>query len=172
MPNWCMTVWTITGKKDDIDAIEEMKFDFEKILPMPAILKQTEGKNSQEIHDENIRQTGCQDWYDWCVANWGTKWTAGTAGSGDGPTIDRDDDETLVSRMSTAWAPPIGIIRKLAEDYPSTRFRIYCEGEGMEFVGLMEFFGGEMVKNTVHEPSKGEVDEWMARNGIDTSLYE
>ena len=79
-------------------------FDFQKVIPM----------------DEK------EDWYDWRVKNWGTKW-AGYDGR-----FNCDDFSSFT--FDTAWAPPLPIIKKLAELTGETFILEYIE-EGMFFCG-------------------------------------
>ncbi|MBM3913551.1 MAG: hypothetical protein FJ351_03785 [Sphingomonadales bacterium] len=54
---------------------------------------------------ENLRKYGHKDWYDWCCANWGTKWNAS----------DTHWNDNSVSFL-TAWAPPDPVIQKMADE--------------------------------------------------------
>ena len=66
---------------------------------------------------------GHDNWYDWCVANWGTKWDASQVSINaysNGITICYD----------TAWSPPEGVIHALAEKYPTLTFRNHYAIEG------------------------------------------
>jgi len=94
----------ITLKGDDIIGCHEYDFDFNKIIPEPK-------------EDD--------DWYGWRVENWGTKWE-GYYGRFNG-------DQTEFS-FSTAWSPPLPVIKKLAEITGQTFILGYIE-EGMFFCG-------------------------------------
>jgi len=83
----------------------EYDFDFNKIIPEP--------------------KTDGEEWYDWRVQNWGTKWT--------GYDGRFNDDQTAFS-FCTAWSPPLPIIKKLAEITGQTLVLGYIE-EGMFFCG-------------------------------------
>ena len=61
MPNYVRNVLILDADISEINKLldyikGEIKFDFNKVLPMP------EGKDI--------------DWYNWCIKNWGTKWNA------------------------------------------------------------------------------------------------
>ena len=96
MPNWCLNTLTIVGDEKVIDEIcdllqsktEESPFTFENLLPRP-----------EDIGD---------DWYAWSVANWGTKWDVSDA------SIHQNNND-VVYRFSTAWAPPEAFIETLSE---------------------------------------------------------
>lgn len=64
--------------------------------------------------------TGYLNWYDWSVANWGTKWDAYEL------KVLKDTPDQLKFRFQTAWAPPIPVLNKLMEMYPDLNFK--CRG--------------------------------------------
>lgn len=86
-------------------------------------------KNLEELGNayiSNIINYGFPDWYEWCNANWGTKWEADhIAGS--------PEEGYLV--FDTAWNPPIGIVAKLFEIFPEEDIDWYYEEPGMDFAG-------------------------------------
>ena len=54
-----------------------------------------------------------KDWYEWNIANWGTKWDIGSDNGevhGLNPTI--VDNEATMS-FDSAWSPPIGLYKEL-----------------------------------------------------------
>jgi len=117
MPNHCRNHLMIESEKDILNVLNpylkcmgdnEYEFDFQKIIPM----------------DEKLLEGG-NEWYNWRVENWGTKWN-GYDGS-------FTDDFTIFS-FDTAWAPPLPIIKKLAEITGETFILEYIE-EGMGFCG-------------------------------------
>ena len=85
MPNNTTNVLTLKGRKDEIlgclSAImrdpkdgEKSNYegmgtiDFEKIIPMPKnIYRGSLGPDERQKYGNN-------NWYDWSVAHWGTKW--------------------------------------------------------------------------------------------------
>jgi hypothetical protein len=83
------------------------------------------------------RQTGFYDWYDWSIANWGTKWNSYHF------SIDNDDvgDDKLSFRFDTAWGFPSPIFEKLAGMFPVLRFECVCFDEGWLFAGHGAFNG-------------------------------
>lgn len=93
-------------------------------------------KNAYQLGKQavnNLIKYGYTDWYDWCIANWGTKWNAY-----DFYRYDFDFE------FNTAWSAPHPVIEKLAKKFPKCRFihkwadedignncgeREYCDGE-------------------------------------------
>lgn len=116
---------------------------------MEQAFDETESKRKKMYEDgktyvENLENYGYASWYDWCIANWDTKWNA----------YDNETEGTDCIKFSTAWANPEPVIRKLAEMYPgikiehwwadedtgnNTGYRIFENGkEAEESVGYYE----------------------------------
>jgi hypothetical protein len=86
MPNWCINNIEISGPAKEIARFKQTCirpdnendgkpcFDFNSIIPMPAILEGTIVPGEVDI--EAFKQTGSPNWYDWANKNWGTKWNA------------------------------------------------------------------------------------------------
>ena len=113
MPNWCSCRATITGPSPVIDEIR-------------AILEDPEGNLlNWMVPQPNFE--GDQDWYDWNINNWGTKWEASVY------DFDRIDDYTIKINFDTAWGPCTTLYEYLeSEGYNIEGF--YNE-EGMAFAG-------------------------------------
>jgi len=77
---------------------------------------------------ENIEKYGSATWYDWKIANWGTRWGAYNV------HISQCADIIEVS-YNTAWSPATPIFEKLSEMYPNLTFEQYVLDEGMGFGG-------------------------------------
>lgn len=80
--------------------------------------------NAQEYLDmgkryvDNYKKYGAVTWYEWCNANWGTKWNASDC------DIYEEDGELNIS-FNTAWSEPEGIIDyfvvEVSPKYPDDR---------------------------------------------------
>ena len=67
-----------------------------------------------KVYEINIQEYGYPTWYEWCIANWGTKWNASeTYWNGDN-----------IVTFETAWACPIPILEKISEMYPDISFEV------------------------------------------------
>lgn len=199
MPNWCENDRYIYGARrgEIADAIQgsEGVIDFEKIVPMPAELKETtKGSVSSEaeillgwstgsnmldwawVKDAGVttieelkaylvkrtpelpaiaekmralrEQTGYSDWYEWSVANWGTKWNV--AG---GDHVDRGSRIRLT--FSTAWSPPKPIVMALSEKYPTSKFSLRFYECGMGFKGHYAVKGGRVLADAWDNAYRG-----------------
>jgi hypothetical protein len=137
MPNWCENRVTMKFEdkaeyaefvdrliqKENLDEFEDENKMFETFVPTPEGLS--------------------DDWYEWRVENWGTKWN---------PTIFsmsmEDELKTIVMSMDTAWSPPIGFFSKLTELFPSLSIVLHYVEEAMAFMGTAWISNGDVTENS------------------------
>jgi len=156
MPNWTNCTLTVSGPCKAIDDFmsrikskekdengKEPVFSIESVYPIPKKLQDGDG------------------WYDWCVANWSTKWDVNSPELVE-LTSSTHTCKVLYSFMS-AWAPPTNAIKKISEIFPWLKFKlVYYEG-GMAFAGKDVFKAGENIKSNSLEGSG--ISGWYRRNG-------
>ena len=97
MPNWCLNKLTISHE------------DRSKVMEFVHAYK--EGK----VCEHYLPRPQDQDWYEWNISNWGTKWDIGSDNNeihGLHPTV--VDNEASMS-FDSAWSPPVGLYQKLVE---------------------------------------------------------
>jgi hypothetical protein len=145
MPNWCDNHITITGDPVRISNLwSSMKNEKGETCLMGAC-------PVPEEHEEN--------WYEWCVENWGTKWPM------DISTVDKDDTEIAVSGV-TAWAPPLELLM-----FISNNWEVQCEirfsEPGMDFAGVavlshgtMSLSEGSIAEHMSPDVSDDDFDVW------------
>lgn len=71
----------------------------------------------------NIAKYGYTNWYDWCLANWGTKWNA--------YDIEKRDDYTI--EFNTAWSGVPKLIRQLSLKFPEVEFEYIYADEDVSY---------------------------------------
>ncbi len=96
---------------------------------MPEELEGTKSRPDKS-NKAMIKKHGADNWYDWRVSNWGTKWDV-TA------ELTDETDESLVYDFPTAWSPPISWLKKVSRDYPKLSFRLKYDEPNMEVVGVI-----------------------------------
>lgn len=86
------------------------------------------------------REYGALSWYDWSLANWGTKWDVGNNSK-----LLQESDEMLHLTFDTAWSPPVEFLEKLSRRFPTMVFDLgYAEG-GIGFYGHCQFRSGYQI---------------------------
>jgi hypothetical protein len=131
-----------------------------------------------EAEKRNIEKHGFTNWYDWNVANWGTKWDV----NNDGNTVSVDEGATGVEiYFNTAWSPPLGFYEHM-EGLGFGVQALYYE-MGMAFCGAWEdgcdsyydITGDSnwVVKNIPSDIDEafnisGSMEEWEAEEAAET----
>ena len=140
MPNWCYNRLEVRGPTQAIHevfdpAIASQEDFFNVIKPRPA--------------DEE------DNWYEWNISNWGTKWDANPE------QVDIDDDNDGMSTVSTnfdsAWSPPIGVAEHLHE--LGFEVRLYYYEPGIGFAGVWEDGSDDCYE--LSELSSDEMEEQL-----------
>ena len=84
---------------------------------------------------EILKKTyGANNWYDWRVTNWGTKWGI------DGESIQfyDEDEDRIEIHFDTAWSPPNEIYQELRDKYEDIEISWFYREDDMQFAGYME----------------------------------
>ena len=110
------------------------------------------GSDVCPLHGKKQNSSHPDWWYNWNVANWGTKWNCAEVWH------DRADDSVVEGKTSynfdTAWSPASPVIEALAEKFPTlTITHRYCEG-GMGFAGEVVYERGSFA--SLDEYSAGD----------------
>jgi len=145
MPNWCRNQITIQSKDKQLirnlrDDLEDMngKGLLHYMYPMPHELRNTTKGSNSETNQEFIDKYGFDNWYDWSLHNWGTKWDVDF----DLKFVSFADIDTptpLTLEFNSAWSPPLAVWQKFVDRYPKGTFEVahlqYIES-GMQFCGV------------------------------------
>jgi hypothetical protein len=115
MPNWCENTLEVWGDEKELKEFKEKtikgsEFIMGELLPLPEDQK--------------------DNWYDWNVANYGTKW--------DEMDIYHltEDEEQLQVQFSSAWSPPCEFIQNIYKKFPNLSFKLKYDEPGMGFFGV------------------------------------
>lgn len=118
-------------KNDDGEEV----FTFNGAVPMPDyIFTGNLGQDEREKYGKN-------NWYDWGIENWGTKWDAYET------SYDKHDSigGYTVFKFQTAWSPPEEYLKNASKNYPLLEFDLGYVLEGYEGCGRFMFKGGEQL---------------------------
>jgi len=130
--------------------------EHEKSLGRPFNLGMT-----QEHSEGLIAKYGFNNWYDWNVANWGTKWDA----------YDTYTFNEITTSFNTAWSPPIKAIQKLA-DLTGHTFVLTYLGEGGEYIGRATCSPNGEVNDEYHDDIECAPDELKEFMGYEENVDE
>jgi len=159
MPNWCNNTITLTGPKEKITAIyakaKEDNALLQQLKPMPEALEGTTSPSPTEGKVQPLVD-GFDNWYDWRVQNWGTKWDV------DADNLELSEDGTTIEGwFDSAWAPPIHAYEYFLTDNEDCSIKSYYYEGGMDFGGLWEDFAdaevtmSDFTADEMEDPSSG-----------------
>ena len=162
MPNWCSNAIDVEAS-DDFDRGERALL-FDKIEQWKKNLIATRVKDSrslferltkpyhvaglfgiwfdtpEHLHSINDFNGG---WYEWNIANWGTKWDVY-----ENTEISRDEWRL---NFDTAWSPPIPFVEKLSKLYPTLTFTVAYSEQGSAFFGTTVIQNGNIISQEDYE---------------------
>ena len=143
MPNYCNNTLELNGSYHDLNRFwNKNKFfskneennsflSFNKSLPLP--------QHKEDKQDE---------WYNWRLENWGTKWDACQCSISEEITIEQDlpnKCNIFYYYFDTAWTPPIEWVQKISKLFHNINFTITYEEPGCDFWGKETYVSGKLV---------------------------
>jgi hypothetical protein len=125
--------------------------------------KKVEYHGKCPTHNEHSFSNHPDNWYNWNITNWGTKWSAAEVWN------DRIDDDGKVDghtsyNFDTAWSPAEPVVAALAEKFPTLRIaHRYCEA-GMGYAGEVLYADGVEIRREEYDmgqmPDGAFTEEW------------
>jgi hypothetical protein len=155
MPNWCSN--NAEFNNDDVAEVAKLESHL-KFLDENKDARDEKGLFSFFI-PRPVEES--ENWYDWNISNWGTKWEASIY------SWEKVNDNCIKLNFDTAWAPPTAFYEFLAENTEWYVTATYWE-PGMGFVGsneggfdeCYEYSSAEDVENIPEEL----IDEYNLRD--------
>ena len=173
MPNWCNNNLILSGNLKELEKVQKdiEKGDFfNSILPIPTELADTQSPardETQEQKDKNKaleEKHGCDNWYDWRVNNWGTKWDIDADSFYQNEIVKiTDNTGKLLLAFDTAWAPPEGIYNAIVDQEILGENAYYYE-PGCDFAG--HYYNGHDDCITISDCD----DDYFEMNDLGRSL--
>jgi hypothetical protein len=165
MPNWCNNTIELSGPKDKVKAIfDKAKAEdalLQQLYPMPEKLEDTTSPAPKEGKVQPLVD-GFDNWYDWRVSNWGTKWDVDV----DNLEFREEGDVGIIQGwFDSAWAPPIHCYEHFLTANEDFSIKSYYYEGGMDFGGLWEDFADAEV--TISDFTSDEMED--PNNGL---IYE
>lgn len=103
------------------------------------------------------------NWYDWNVRNWGTKWDVAVSNDDKYPDTvlhehkSEGEDQWLVYGFNTAWSPPVPAMGKLSALVPNCVLTLeYQEEQG--WGGELEFVNGQITAQSEYDSQCRDCD--------------
>lgn len=133
MPNWCQNRLLVIGSESEVQRFladnksKESELDFGRAVP---------------LLDEN-------DWYNWCIEHWGTKWNAAEVKFGDPAIIwwQENDKTAELYQFDTAWGPPGAWFTTMCKEWPELELRLYYAELGGDFSGSIIWSEGQTTES-------------------------
>mgnify|MGYP002630036501 CR=1 FL=1 len=155
MPNWCDNEVDITGDAEELKRFmaeaskphplhEEVVFLMDNLVPMPEELRDTQAPQDNP------------NWYNWRLANWGTKWDLGQENGETQVYYEEGDTEAGLSYL-TAWSPNQDFWANVSERFPKLTIDLRYVEEGMWFMGQVIYEGGDIVAEIYHNDIPDEI---------------
>ena len=141
-------MWSEWNQKKDAGKFEDRELKYGKPFNLGI---------TQEASDTLIAKYGDNNWYEWAIRNWGTKWGAYDTGEWD-VTVNENDNSSARVSYNTAWSPATEFFKRASLLFPTLTFVTEYADEGELFVGETNFENGEIIMKI--EP------EWDSEYGI------
>jgi hypothetical protein len=164
MPNWCSNNLNVWGDENELSEFkkhsltpadhnspEDFDFTFEGLYPTPKELMENSSPISKQESETDADfksrvkrledEYGYNNWYEWRVYNWGTKWDASES------VIMTNNNEEFYVGFDTAWAPPTNWLKKVSIRFPNLNFSLTYMEEGQGFCGKLRIGEGEIVED-------------------------
>jgi hypothetical protein len=139
---------TVRERTDDGDVLP---LSLSKLHPLPKELEGTQSP-TEKTNDELIKKYGSDNWYDWYIKNWGTKWDVGISSS-----IVSQSADQIKYHFNSAWSPPIAWLEFVSVLYPKLEFILDYEEGGMAFAGTASVINGEVnIEDREYVPQEDE----------------
>ena len=129
MPNWCNNGVTLRHADPAMieraaKALQEGTF-LQEFIPCPQEL--TEAVANFETNEAMVAKHGYSSWYDFNIANWGTKWDVSS------DNVEIADTNTVTAGFDSAWSPPVTAYERLME--LGFEVEAFYYEPGMQYVG-------------------------------------
>lgn len=171
MPNWCSNyvIFKNTNEllmQQLVDAYNSGDL-MQNFRPCPQELKDTvagspageeERAENERKKVRNLQQYGHETWYDWQVANWGTKWDVGKEEYEPEAKIKRKKGVASVElSFNSAWSPPVAFYEYLRTEHGFDIEAYYFE-PGVGFCGVIKNDNDQYFDIEEFTP------EWLTKN--------
>lgn len=172
MPNWCSNSLVISGDVLEILKIKAILGSVEiskrpGLINSPNIIKainnNEEMQRSPKLHfSSTISSTEAKDdWYDFRVNNWGTKWEPSDV------YVSEESPNNLYYTYETAWADPRAWLDDLSARFPNISMQCTYREEGMAAFGYYLYDDGRVYCEDHPSTSDLDADQYRISDSED-----
>ena len=105
---------------------------------IPELIKCSNG--TKKDREALVKEFGHDNWYDWNLMNWGTKWDCDSSECG----YDVHEGIHFVVNFNSAWSPPLGWMNNIIKLFPDLNFKLVFMETGNWFAGCVYNNEGEL----------------------------
>lgn len=109
-----------------------------EVAPLPKRDGETEEQYKTRMKQYK-KEFGYDNWYDWRLNNWGTKWDVYDF------NLYVEEADNIECNFLSAWGPPLLWLTKAIEMFPKLHFRMDYIDEGDNFCGMAVGINGEFA---------------------------
>jgi len=132
MPSWCNNTITVSGQTETIKNLWE------------KANREGGGFLSALVPPPELQR---EEWYEWNVANWGTKWDVSTEGL---EFVDNGDGTAVIEGgFDSAWSPPTKAYQTFCYGLDSVYLDAWYEEGGYDFAGRWNSEGVDVCLDDV-----------------------
>ena len=127
---------------------------------------------TKETSDSYKAKYGTDNWYDWAISNWGSKW--GVYDETEWNITEEGDISSAGIWYQTAWSPVSLAWERISKNYPTLEFFHEFADEGGAFVGNQLIQDGVVIEDNDYEWDSDEgiviregVGMWVEDDEVD-----
>lgn len=106
---------------------------------------------TKERSDSYKAKYGVDNWYDWAIANWGSKWGVYDETEWNITEVEDDGLTSAGINYQTAWSPVTNAWERISKNYPTLEFFHEFADEGGGFVGNQLIQNGNIIEDNDYE---------------------
>lgn len=127
MPNWCWNNLQVMCTEEHVAELQDF------------VEKSTSIKDTEFSFEGTLFRGNREDWYNWSLNNWGTKWDACE------PYIDESEPQFFSVSFESAWSPPCNWIEDIMHKYTNLEFELEYDEPGCCFAGKLTVHKAEDI---------------------------
>lgn len=125
---------------------------------------------TKETSDSYKVKYGVDNWYDWAIANWGSKWGVYDETEWDISELEDNGFSSAKIWYQTAWSPVTEAWKRISKNYPTLEFFHEYADEGGCFVGNQLIRDGNIIEDNDYE--WGSDEGIVIREGVGYMLVD